>query len=138
MPLLLPILAAVVAILFGAPVYAQSYPSKPITLVVPFGPGSATDTIADLDRNSARSQAECCGRESRPAQMERSRAVVARAAPDGHTLFMGTNSPHSAVPFLMKNLLTTQRRTLRRSRGWEATRSCWSYIPSIPATTVKS
>ena len=30
-------------------------------------------------------------------------AAVARAAPDGHTLLMGTNSPLSAVPFLMKS-----------------------------------
>src|SRR5262249_15659796 len=29
---------------------------------------------------------------------------VARAAPDGYTLFMSTNSPHSAAPFLMKNV----------------------------------
>jgi tripartite-type tricarboxylate transporter receptor subunit TctC len=33
--------------LFGvAAVHAQAYPSKPITMIVPFGPGSATDTVA--------------------------------------------------------------------------------------------
>ena len=48
---------------------------------------------------------------------------VARAAPDGYTLFMSTNSPHSAAPFLMKNISLRSGEGLRaRCRGWEATR----------------
>jgi tripartite-type tricarboxylate transporter receptor subunit TctC len=33
------------ALLLGAAAHADTYPTKPITIIVPFGPGSATDTI---------------------------------------------------------------------------------------------
>ena len=39
------ILIAAAAAMVGTAAHAQSYPSKPITIIVPFGPGSATDTI---------------------------------------------------------------------------------------------
>jgi tripartite-type tricarboxylate transporter receptor subunit TctC len=38
-------LVAAVAAIFSVAAHAQSYPNKPITIIVPFGPGSATDTI---------------------------------------------------------------------------------------------
>ena len=41
-------LVAAAAALFSAPLYADDYPSKPITLVAIFGPGSASDTICRL------------------------------------------------------------------------------------------
>jgi len=42
---LLPILTAVVAMLWSPALRADTYPSKPITLVNVFGPGSSSDTI---------------------------------------------------------------------------------------------
>ena len=62
---------------------------------------------------------------------------VARAAPDGYTLFMSTNSPHSAAPFLMKNV------TYDAVKDFAAISRVGSYTlmlvvhPSIPATSVK-
>ena len=84
----------------------QAYPSKPITIVVPFGPGSATDTIARIigqHLSSALNQTVVI--EDKPgANGAIAAAYVARAAPDGYTLFLSTNSPHSAAPTLNKTI----------------------------------
>ena len=134
---LLCVLAIVAATLGSA--RADSYPAKPITFILPFGPGSATDTLT-------RVVAQYLGPalrqpiviEPRPGANGALAAVqVARATPDGHTLMMTSNSPHSAVPFLMKN------------PGYDAVRDftaitrMGSYTlmlcihPDIPATSVK-
>jgi tripartite-type tricarboxylate transporter receptor subunit TctC len=103
--LLLPLVVAGAA-LFSAPLHADNYPSKPITLINVFGPGSSSDTIC-------RVLAEPLGIALKQSVIVEDRTgasgalaalYVARAAPDGYTLLMGTNSPLSAVPFLMKNV----------------------------------
>ena len=82
------------------------FPSKPITIVVPFGAGSGTDVVT-------RVIAEPLGIvlkqsvivENKPGANGAIAAVqVARATPDGHTLFMATNSPLSAAPMLNRTL----------------------------------
>ena len=42
------ILVAAVAALFSAALYAEDYPSRPVTMVAVFGPGSASDTICRI------------------------------------------------------------------------------------------
>src|SRR5262245_42528495 len=85
--------------------HADTYPSKPITLIVPFGPGSATDTIARvIAQHLGAALKQSAVVEARPgANGALSALYVARSVPDGYTLFLSTNSPHSAVPFLMKS-----------------------------------
>jgi len=99
------ILIAAGALSFGLAAHADTYPSKPITIIVPFGPGSATDTIARVvAQHLGAVLKQSVVVEDRPgANGALSALYVARSAPDGYTLFMSTNSPHSAVPFLMKN-----------------------------------
>jgi putative tricarboxylic transport membrane protein len=84
----------------------QAYPSKPITMVVPFGPGSATDTISRvIAQPLGAALKEGFVVENRPgANGAIAAAYVARAAPDGYTLLMSTNSPHSAAPALNKSV----------------------------------
>ena len=100
------ILIAVGAILFSAAAHAQSYPSKPITLVTAFGPGSASDVITRVVAQPlgvALKQSVIV--EARPGANGALGALyVARAPADGYTLLMTTNSPHSAAPFLMRNV----------------------------------
>jgi tripartite-type tricarboxylate transporter receptor subunit TctC len=106
MQALVRLFAAGVAVLFGVPAHAQSaYPNKPITIIVPFGPGSATDTITRVvGQKLSEALKQSVVVENRPgANGAIAGAYVARAAPDGYTLFMSTNSPHSAVPYLMKH-----------------------------------
>ncbi len=85
---------------------AQTYPTRPITLVVPFGAGSGTDVTA---RTFADELSKKLGQpvvvDNRPGGASIPAAdYVARSAPDGYTLFMGGNSTHSANPHLFKQL----------------------------------
>ncbi len=100
-------LAAALVFPFGA-VSAQaiSYPSRPVTIVVPYGPGSSTDI---LTRIVARHMSEQFGQtviveNKAGAGGSIGSAQVAKAPPDGHTLVMGTISSHSINQSMMKNL----------------------------------
>ena len=85
---------------------AQSWPSKPIRLVVPFPAGGATDLLA---RAIAQGVGNGFGQpivvDNRPgAGGTLGSAEVAKAQPDGHTLLMCTSSTHSIAPHLNANL----------------------------------
>ncbi len=73
---------------------AQSFPSKPIRLIVPYPPGGGTDTAA---RPIAQKMTESLGQavivDNRPGASEIiGTEAVARAAPDGYTLLLTTNA----------------------------------------------
>ena len=105
MKYLLRILVAAGATLISPTLHADNYPSKPITLVAVFGPGSASDTICRvIAQPLSAALNESVIVENRPgANGALAAQYVARSAPDGYTLLMGTNSPLSAVPFMMKS-----------------------------------
>jgi tripartite-type tricarboxylate transporter receptor subunit TctC len=103
--LILLVVAAAVA-LFAPAARAGDYPSRPITLVAVFGPGSASDTVCRVIADplgAALGQSVVV--ETRPGANGALAAThVARSQPDGYTLLMATNSPLSVDPFMMKNL----------------------------------
>ena len=87
-------------------VNAQTYPAKAIKLVVPFPAGSATDHIARLtgaELQQALGQPVVVENKA-GAQGGIAAAEVARAAPDGYTLMMTTNTPQAAAVSLFKKL----------------------------------
>jgi tripartite-type tricarboxylate transporter receptor subunit TctC len=95
--------ASLAAVLFGyAATAATNYPTRPITIVNPFGAGSASDT---LDRIIGDKLGPALGQpivvEDRPgADGAVSAQYVHHQPADGYTLLMATNSPLSADPFI--------------------------------------
>ena len=82
--------------------FAQSWPSKPVRMVIPFPAGGATDIIG---RTIAGKLATALGQqvivENKPGAGGTIGAdAVARAAPDGYTILMATSSTHSIGPAL--------------------------------------
>ncbi len=99
-------LAAAAAALCAPALAAETYPTRPITMVSVFGAGSASDTICRVlaePLGAALKQPVVV--EDRPgADGALAAMYVAKANPDGYTLMMGTNSPLSADPFLLKDV----------------------------------
>ncbi|MGA8515637.1 MAG: tripartite tricarboxylate transporter substrate binding protein, partial [Burkholderiaceae bacterium] len=79
---------------------AQSYPSKPIKLIVPFPAGGATDILARaLSQKLGEKLGQSVVVENRPgAGGTIGSAAAANAAPDGYTLLLATSSTHSIGP----------------------------------------
>src|SRR6266508_3099681 len=101
------LLAAIgVGVLAVAGAQAQDYPSRPITLVLPFGAGSGIDPTARIvgdELGKALKQPDVVDYQP-GANGAIAASAVARAAPDGYTLFMTTVSTHSANPNLLKSI----------------------------------
>jgi putative tricarboxylic transport membrane protein len=93
-------------LLNAIPVGAQSYPSRPVTIITPFAAGSVTDATA---RTIAQHLQERLGQ---PFVVENragaggllAASAVARANADGYTFLITTNSTHSAAPGLFKSV----------------------------------
>src|SRR5882757_6126750 len=100
------VVAALAVCIGGARAQAQDYPTRPLTMVVPFTPGAATDFLARL---LGKELEERLGKpvvvENRPgAGTNIGSHSVAKAAPDGYTLLMATSTPMAINVSLYKNL----------------------------------
>ena len=99
----LPVLALCGAALAQAADAAKTWPSKPITVVVPFPPGGTSDVIG---RQLAKQMGELLGGsvvvDNKPgASTSLGATAVARAPKDGHTLLLSSGSTFTTTPHLM-------------------------------------
>jgi len=87
--------------------FAQSkYPDKPLTFIVPFAAGSATDQLARAIGNSVAEQAKqavVVDNKAGASGMLAAQAA-AKASPDGYTVLITTNTTHAANEHLYKKL----------------------------------
>ena len=99
--------AILTLIAFNAGAQAQTaYPNRAITLVIPFAAGSGTDTTTRLiGKELGLALGANIVVDNKPgANGSIAASYVARAAPDGYTLFVTTNTTHSANPYLLKTM----------------------------------
>src|SRR5436190_11629905 len=94
---------------------AQTYPTRPITLIVPFPPGASTDAIARLIRDGMSAQL------GQPIVIENrggaggttGSAAVATSAPDGYTLLLPASASLTMNRYMQKNYPFDPRTALR-------------------------
>ena len=96
------LVAAVAGVLFAGAALAQAYPAKPVRVIVPFPPGQGTDVAT---RHIAEQLGKALGRnffvENRPgAGSTLGIEALAKSAPDGYTLGIGTSGTHTMNPSL--------------------------------------
>ena len=94
------------AVALAGPAAAQTYPSKPVTFVVPFAAGSATDQLARALGQSLTEQTKQAVVVDNKAGASGMLAAqsVARAPADGYTVLITTNTTHAANEHLYKKL----------------------------------
>jgi tripartite-type tricarboxylate transporter receptor subunit TctC len=121
-----------------APALAQSYPTRPITLVVPFAPGGSASTAA---RSVADKMSETLGQQividnRGGAGGTVATRSVAKAAPDGYTLLVVTSATVGTSPSLLQNLGYDPRQDFAPIGLIAATPNLIAVHPSFPARTL--
>jgi len=130
--------AAIAFAVLAAPVAAQ-YPTKPVRLVIPWAAGGSTDSIG---RILAQKLAESTGQQwlvdnRAGATGTIGHALAAKAAPDGYTLLLGTNSTFAIAPHLYKNLQYDNEKSLAPISLVAISPQILSVHPSLPVRNVK-
>jgi len=99
-------LLVAVSLLLAQAVHAQSYPSRPVRFIVPFSVGGGTDIFARL---VGKKLGDALGQQFVVDNRAGASGIigcelVARAAPDGYTLLMGTTGTHTTNPAVIAKL----------------------------------
>jgi len=130
---------AVIALAFSLQTFAQNYPVKPVRLIVPFAAGGNVDITA---RQIAPGLSELLGQNFIVDNRVGAGGVigaeaVAKAAPDGYTLMMGSNSTVSVAPSLYPKLAYHPVRDFAPVSLVATTPFVLVVHPSVPARSVK-
>ena len=126
------------ALLSAAP-HAQTYPSKPVRLIVPQPPGGGNDTIARLiSERISKPLRQQVVVENRPGASGLVAAeTVSRAAPDGYTLLLGNVATLTIIPNLQKKVPYDALRDFDPVSLIASAPMLVVVHPSVPARTIK-
>ena len=129
------LLAVCGALAAAGPAVAQSYPTRPITLVVPFAPGGSASTAA---RSVADKMSETLGQQividnRGGAGGTVATRAVAKAPPDGYTLLVVTSATVGTSPSLFQNLGYDPRKDFAPIGLIAATPNLIAVHPTFPA-----
>ncbi|NBW46607.1 MAG: tripartite tricarboxylate transporter substrate binding protein BugE [Betaproteobacteria bacterium] len=132
-------LVAAMAVSFASAVSAQSFPAKPIKLVVPFAPGGSTDLVA---RMLAERMGPLLGQtvtvDNRGGAGGTLGAdLVAKATPDGYTLLMGTVSTHGASPAIYRKIPYDPVKDFQPITNVMSVPSVFVVNPKMPAKSMR-
>ena len=121
------------------PAAAQSFPSKPITMVVPYAPGGNVDVTARVLQAAI---GDALGQpvvvENRPGGAGLIAGdYVARADPDGHTLFVGSNGPIILGPLTMARPAYQWEQAFAPVSSLAIATNMLLVRPSLPVRSVK-
>lgn len=138
MKLLTPMLLAAGLALAGAVAPAAAYPDKPVTIIVPFPAGGATDMTA---RTVAPKMQEALGQpvviDNRPgATGALGATMVSQAKPDGYTLLVASIGTYATNPFLQKGLKYDPQKDFDLLTVAVRTPNVLVVNPDFPANTV--
>jgi len=118
---------------------AETYPTKPIRIVVPFAAGGSTDilarTIAQRLNEALRGPVIVENRPGGAAVVGADH--VAKSSPDGYTLLMGTNTTHAVAPHLYSKLPYNAQRDFVAISEVAYNPQFLDVHPSIPVRSVK-
>jgi tripartite-type tricarboxylate transporter receptor subunit TctC len=119
--------------------HAQPYPNRPVRLVIPWAAGGSTDSIG---RILGQKLAEYTGQQwiidnRGGATGTIGHAFVAKSAPDGYTLLLGTNSTFAIAPHLYKTLQYDNERAFAPVSLVALSPQILSVHPSLPVKSVK-
>lgn len=133
------VVAALAAVLIAPSVFAQTYPSKPVRMIVGFPPGGGTDVVA---RVIAQKLTEWWGQavtvENRAGATGTIGAdVVAKSPADGYTLIMGHVNSHGIAPNLFSKLPYDPLKDFAAVAYVGYVPNILAVHPSIPAKSVK-
>ncbi|MDP2626915.1 MAG: tripartite tricarboxylate transporter substrate binding protein [Candidatus Rokubacteria bacterium] len=118
---------------------ADTYPDKPVRLIVPFPPGGGVDGAA---RVVGQRLADALGQQLVIDNRGGSGGIIgaeiaAKAIPDGYTLFFGGSASHGIAPHLYRKLAYDAQRDFSPIVLIGATPYMLVVHPSVPATTVR-
>ena len=132
-------LAALAAVFAAFASHAQEYPSKPVRLLIPWAAGGSTDSIG---RILAQKLNEYTGQQwivdnRGGATGTIGHALVAKSAPDGYTILLGTNSTFAIAPHLYKTLQYDNDKSFAPISLVAISPQILSVHPSLPVKSVK-
>ena len=133
-------LIAALALVASASALAQSFPSKPVTLVVPVAPGGILDTVARMlaaDMSKALDGNPVIVDNKPGASGNIGAGFVAKSAPDGYTLLVGYSMFHVGNPSMFSNLSWDPLRDFASVSMVAVSPHVIAVNPSVPVHTLR-